>query len=751
MKHFIIIFLLCPLWLAASNVNDFGAQGDGKTLNTEYNQKAIDQLSETGGGELFFPAGKYLTGTLKLKSHVTLRLSKGAMLSGSTDLKDYPVIEVGYVSHINRYTNRFLIYAENAENISITGEGTIDGQGDDPNFKADITDDLLGIRSRPYVIRMISCNHVYIAGITLRNSPSWMQHYLHCSNLRLENLQIFSHGNYNNDGMDIDNCRNVCITGCNIDTDDDGICFKSTNSGDACENVVVSNCIVASNCNAVKIGTETNGGFYNFTISNCVFRRPEHPTIYPRPHRALGGIAFSTADGATIDGINISNISMNGVMTPLFLHLADRGRNFYDGGPSQPPGTLRNIQITNIFARTEGLVAGSITGLPGHPVENITLSNIHFVSSGGGSLEDAMRRNIPEREKEYPETLKFSDVPAYGLFIRHAVGITMNNIHLEVLGADHRNALYAEDVKQLVLSGFTFSNPQQEAGLITLDNVQNAQISGNRSTGKNKYLIRIEGEHSSDIRQFDNQIADYKKVVYDTRLLKILLAGDSTMQDVDHDRSLDWGWGQVFSCFFNDSVSILNFAKGGRSTRTFIGEGLWDNLMAETAPGDYVFIQFGHNDASQKKTDRYTPPEQYRQFLEKFVRETLAKGANPILVTPVGRRIFKNGQLLANTHGLYPAVVKEVAAETGVPFIDLQEKSVRLIAQYGEEESKKMFVYVAPGESRLFPEGKADDTHFSRFGAMQMANLIVEGIKELQLTPLDRFLKNTDLQTYFTK
>jgi lysophospholipase L1-like esterase len=240
-------------------------------------------------------------------------------------------------------------------------------------------------------------------------------------------------------------------------------------------------------------------------------------------------------------------------------------------------------------------------------------------------------------------------------------------------------------------------------------------------------------------------------VVYDTRLVKILLAGDSTMQDTNRDKNLDWGWGQVFPRFFNDSVSILNFAKGGRSTRTFIEEGLWDDLMAEAAPGDYVFIQFGHNDASQKKPDRYTPPDRYRQFLEKFVAEALAKDVHPVLVTPVAQRKFKNGQLIANTHGPYPAVVKEVAAKNGVPLIDLQEKSVKLIRQYSEEESKKIFVYVAPGESRLFPEGKGDDTHFSQFGAMQMANLIAEGIKELNISELIKFLRNTDLQTYFTE
>jgi lysophospholipase L1-like esterase len=164
-----------------------------------------------------------------------------------------------------------------------------------------------------------------------------------------------------------------------------------------------------------------------------------------------------------------------------------------------------------------------------------------------------------------------------------------------------------------------------------------------------------------------------------------------------------------------------------------------------------VFIQFGHNDESINKPDRYTPPPQYRQNLKRFVAEVLAENAIPVLVTPVAHRKFKNGQVVANTHGVYPAIVKEVAAENGVSLIDLQAESVALIARYGEEESRKLFVHVAPGESDLFPEGKIDNTHFSQFGAMQIANLIAGAIRDLKLSPLNGFLRNTGLQTNFIR
>lgn len=223
------------------------------------------------------------------------------------------------------------------------------------------------------------------------------------------------------------------------------------------------------------------------------------------------------------------------------------------------------------------------------------------------------------------------------------------------------------------------------------------------------------------------------------RKVKVLLAGDSTMQDVDHSRSLDWGWGQLLPCFFDDSIEVVNFAKGGRSTRTFTEEERWDKLIAEAQEGDYVFIQFGHNDASKNKPDRYTPIEQYREYLIKFVTEARKKGATPILVTPVSRRKFSKG-VFADSHGEYPVVVKEVAKSMDVLLIDLQAKSAKLVSSLGDEPSKELYMYLEPGVSPIAPEGKKDDTHFTKYGASKIAGLIIEGINELELEPLQKAL-----------
>ena len=223
--------------------------------------------------------------------------------------------------------------------------------------------------------------------------------------------------------------------------------------------------------------------------------------------------------------------------------------------------------------------------------------------------------------------------------------------------------------------------------------------------------------------------------------VKVLMAGDSTMQDVDHQKNPDWGWGQVFPRYFNEEVEVINLARGGRSTRTFIEEGRWDTLIGQAGEGDYIFIQFGHNDSSEAHPDRYTPPADYKANLVRFVSEAREKGAIPILVTPVMRRNFDENGEFYDVHGVYPSLVKEVAGEMTVTCIDLQEMSKWLIINHGVEGSVRLFMNVAPGEHPCCPEGRKDNTHFSEYGAMKIAGLIVDGLKAVKATPLTDHLK----------
>ena len=216
--------------------------------------------------------------------------------------------------------------------------------------------------------------------------------------------------------------------------------------------------------------------------------------------------------------------------------------------------------------------------------------------------------------------------------------------------------------------------------------------------------------------------------------ITIHLAGDSTMAPKLAEKRPETGWGEMLPDFFDTTaVRIVNHARNGRSTRTFINEGRWKEITDSLHAGDYVFIQFGHNDESKQKTDRYTPPADYRANLMRFVNETRARGANPVLLTPVMRRKFDSKGVFRDTHGEYPDIVRSVAKEMHVPLIDMHRKTQALLELFGPNASPALFLQLAPGENNNYPNGIQDNTHFSPFGARVVASLAVEGIREAGL------------------
>lgn len=222
--------------------------------------------------------------------------------------------------------------------------------------------------------------------------------------------------------------------------------------------------------------------------------------------------------------------------------------------------------------------------------------------------------------------------------------------------------------------------------------------------------------------------------------IKIFLAGDSTIAIKDTKVYPETGWGMPFVYFWDSTVTVVNRAKNGRSTKTFISEGLWKSVMDEAGEGDYVIIQFGHNDESVDKKERYATPDTFKMNLKKFIQETRDKKAIPVLFTPVSRRKFdKNGNAV-ETHKEYSALVREVAAETAVLFVDLDAKSRALYQQFGEENSKLLFLQLQPGEHPNYPEGKNDNTHFNELGARLIAQLVLKELKELKIELTDRII-----------
>jgi len=264
-----------------------------------------------------------------------------------SELKDYPVNNPEYVFYGSDWLHYALFYAEGKENITIRGEGTIDGQGS--RFVIKNNKKPYRYMNRPYIFWFIRSKHIRVEGIRLRNSAFWMQHYLACDDVTIRGIHVYNHSNKNNDMIDIDGCRNVHISGCTGDSDDDALTIKST-SGRISENITVTNCIFSSHCNAIKCGTESGGGFRNITISNCIVKPSVSPTKIYGAYKGDGGIALEVVDGGIMENVKIDNIVIDGPQVPIFIRLGNRARAYRkDQGPI-PVGTLQGVTLSNITA-----------------------------------------------------------------------------------------------------------------------------------------------------------------------------------------------------------------------------------------------------------------------------------------------------------------------------------------------------------------------------------------------------------------
>ncbi|HEY8397086.1 MAG TPA: glycosyl hydrolase family 28-related protein [Flavihumibacter sp.] len=440
------------------NILNYGADKTGRTLSTAAINKAISECNRNGGGRVVMPAGIYRSGTIIMKDKVELYLESGAVLKASTDRKDFPrQPQPVYRSHKDKGGWFALIYAEGASQISITGLGTIDGSGaeqkPDPNlFGGDLD-------GRPRNILFISCQDIRVEGITMLNSGMWNQHYLNCEDLIIDRVKVYNHSNRNNDAIDIDGCRRVTLSNSIFDTDDDGITLKSTGPAPA-EDIVITNCIVSSFCNAIKAGTESSGGFRNITISNCVIKPSRSRTrpVFNTPRIGITGISLEIVDGGKMEGVTISNINMEGTECPLYIRLGNRARKYREDMPEPQMGTMKNISISNIVAYNTGNFSSSITGVPGAYVENVQLSNIQFYHKGGLKPGDYLPtyQEVSEDEKGYPQPTVWGNLPSSFLFIRHVKNLQVNGYSFGSVQTDPRIPVIAVDVQMLQLRGGSY-------------------------------------------------------------------------------------------------------------------------------------------------------------------------------------------------------------------------------------------------------------------------------------------------------
>jgi polygalacturonase len=283
---------------------------------------------------------------------------------------------------------------------------------------------------------------------------------------------VFNHASFNNDGLNIDSCRDVHVTGCRIDSDDDGIVLKSLSST-PCRNVTVEDCVVSSHCNALKMGTESGGGFQKIRIRDCRVHSPrKSKAIYGR-QRGLAGIALEIVDGGEMSDVRVEQIRIDGVSVPIFVRLGNRARRYESGQAKPSIGALHDVLIQDVIARGTGDIGCSITGLPGHPVRDVTLKNIDLEFDGGGTA-DLVDRQIPEKPESYPESTMFGQLPSWGFFCRHVEGLTLDGLKLSTKKDDLRHALYLEDVAGFSLRRFEVEPSPNAAPLIETRDVREA-------------------------------------------------------------------------------------------------------------------------------------------------------------------------------------------------------------------------------------------------------------------------------------
>ena len=445
---FLALGLGCGVSVSAAvhDITVYGAVSDTTRLSTEAVQRAIDECSASGGGTVLVPSGNYKIGSIFLKSNVTLNLENGATLYGSTDIKDYTPVKTDYVSLRTHTPTIQLIYADKAENVAITGEGTIDGRG--KAFpKLSWNDE--GI-TRPHLLRLIQCKDVKVTGVTLKNSGCWMQHYLACDKVKIDGITVINRNNYNNDALDLDGCHDVTVSNMIADSDDDAITLKST-SPRLCEDIVISNCVVSSHCNAIKLGTETNGGFRNIIIRGIAVKPSADQSSqyfgYPGGI-GHGAIVLEIVDGGTMSNVDIGDITIRGTESPIFIRLADRARPYSPDVPVEGVGIMQRICLHDIMIDEAGPTGSSITGLEGHPVCDVELRNIRIRQQGG---QKAVAAPEDEKRAEYPESTMWGILPAKGFWLNHTRNITFDNVTVETINPDEREIYVATDSEGMVV------------------------------------------------------------------------------------------------------------------------------------------------------------------------------------------------------------------------------------------------------------------------------------------------------------
>ncbi len=443
------------------NIARLGVLPDSNKVNTKAIQKALDEVARKGGGILRFDAGDYVTGTLEIPSGVGIYLERDARILGSVDPFDY----IGYAPDDKRDLSG-LIFAENVSDISICGEGTIDGRGLDLALAIDSlhhtgirVDPGYGYRRmrpslRPKLLDFRNVNSLRVEDVHLRGSAAWGMSLNKCSDVLIKGIDFINRAYWNNDGIDVADCRNVLIEDCRIDAADDGIVLKSFDPSAANENIEIRNCEIRSSASAFKIGTETFGGCRNVKVTGL--------KVFDTFRSA---VALETVDGAHLENIVIDGVKAVNTGNALFMRLGHR--------KGEKPGSFCNVTVRNLsceipFGRPDSdydlrgpdinvihnPFPSSITGIPDARIQNVTLENIDITYPGRGTkgmgyIGKYRLKDVPEAVADYPEFHMFGELPAWAFYVRHVDGLNLRNVTVRKREPDYRDAVILDDVTEV--------------------------------------------------------------------------------------------------------------------------------------------------------------------------------------------------------------------------------------------------------------------------------------------------------------
>ncbi len=491
----------------------FGAKGDGKALDSTAINAAIDACNRAGGGLVYLRPGVYRSGTVILKSNVTLYVEAGATILGSLDLNDYTAMPGPPVN--GDANQKHLIFARGAENVTLAGPGRIDGQGQNfwepsgrpPLPPEDQWADVIAheMKKKPTgrpspMLEFVECRWLRIEDLRIENSPGWTMRPYNCDNVYISGIAVKNpiFGS-NTDGMDITGSQNVFVSNCTIDTGDDAICIKSEapygGEPRVTKNIVVTNCVLTTCCNGFKLGTATEGGFENITFSNSVIYNND----VPFKNRVISGVALEVVDGGWIDGVVVTGIQMQRTRTPVFIRFGNRKRPF-----DFPQQGIRGVSIENIHS-SDALLASSITGLPGMEVQDVTLSNIR-VENVLPCLPQWVGISVPEEPKKYPEARMFGMLPASGLYARHVRGLRLHDVSFSATEGEARPTVMFDDVIGARVSGFATTSISGATPVVQLTHTKDIWISDSAAPPGTGTFLGVEGAGSGNILLSGNDL-----------------------------------------------------------------------------------------------------------------------------------------------------------------------------------------------------------------------------------------------------